>query len=279
LLRYAARVSFPETPRNAQSSGRGREVIGKRSFTVFGVLSVAALVVAATAMAATHATRGPIQGKHRTGHDTASSTNWSGYAAYGATFTDVKGSWVVPTADCSGVKGQQTTIAAFWVGLDGYGSRTVEQTGTDVDCVGTTAFYRSWYEFYPASPVFGGADKTPDPGDHMTAEVQVSGGNVTTTLHDVEQGWTLSQSAPVGSLAFSSAEWIAEKPTHRLTSFGSVGFSSATASTGTVTDGAIDNGAWSHDDITLYDHNGPRGTALATPTGLSGGTSFTINES
>jgi Peptidase A4 family len=271
-------VSFAETPTDFRPTELGREMVGTRSYTVLGVLSVAALLIAATALAAAHATRGPIQGKHPTGRGTSSSTNWSGYAAYGSTFTDVKGSWVQPTADCSGLKGQKLTIASFWVGLDGYTSNTVEQTGTDVDCVGTTALYYSWYEFYPASPVFGGADQTPQPGDRMDAEVSVANGTVTTTLHDVDQGWTLTATTPAAKLAFSSAEWIAEKPAHLLTSFGSVDFTSAAASTTSVNDGKIDNGGWSNDAITLVDHNGPNGTALATPTGLTrGGSSFTIN--
>jgi Peptidase A4 family len=251
-------------------------MVGKRSFVVFGVLSAVLLAAAGTAIAAGRSRTGPIQGKLHTGRGTTSSTNWSGYSAYGATFTDVKGTWVQPTADCSGLKGKKTTIAAFWVGLDGYVSNTVEQTGTDADCVGTTPVYAAWYEFYPASPVFGG--DTPKPGDTLTAEVSVAGGTVTTTLHDSNQGWTLTATAPAARLAFSSAEWIAEKPAHLLTAFGTVGFSSATASTAAVSDGAIDNPAWSSDAVTLVDHNGPRGTALATPSAPSGGTSFTIDE-
>jgi Peptidase A4 family len=260
-------------------------MVGNRSYTVLGVLSVAALMIAATVMAAAHATRGPIQGKQRTGRGATSSTNWSGYAAYDATFTDVKGSWVQPAADCSGVKGKKTTIASFWVGLDGYQSNTVEQTGTDVDCVGTSAVYRSWYEFYPASPVFGGADQTPQPGDTITAQVSVSDGYVTTTLNDETHPWTqsLTQTVPATRLAFSSAEWIAEKPAHLLTSFQHVAFSSATASTDGVPDGGpIDDDAWSNDAVTLYDHHGSKGTALATPgsiTDTSGESSFTIDES
>src|SRR5579859_2350124 len=62
-------------------------------------------------------------------HASASSTNWSGYAGTSSTsgaFTSVSASWVQPSGLCNG-RGQQ--YAAFWVGLDGFSSSTVEQTG------------------------------------------------------------------------------------------------------------------------------------------------------
>lgn len=82
---------------------------------------------------------GPIRDRFERGDGTASSTNWSGYAVLGSSFTSAQGSWIVPTANCSGVRGEQ--YAAFWVGLDGYNSDTVEQTGTLSDCQGKTPSY------------------------------------------------------------------------------------------------------------------------------------------
>ena len=75
----------------------------------------------------------------------AESTNWSGYAATTGTYTSVSASWTQPAGTCS--RGDQ--YAAFWVGLDGYSSSSVEQTGSEVDCVGWTAQYYAWYEMYP----------------------------------------------------------------------------------------------------------------------------------
>src|SRR5580692_9765213 len=56
----------------------------------------------------------------------AESTNWSGYAVTGSNgaFSSVSSSWTEPTATCSGRSDQ---YAAFWVGLDGYSSDSVEQ--------------------------------------------------------------------------------------------------------------------------------------------------------
>lgn len=63
-----------------------------------------------------------------------SSSIWAGYAVTGAagSFTSVSASWTQPTASCAA--GSQYT--AFWVGLDGYASKTVEQIGTEADCTG-----------------------------------------------------------------------------------------------------------------------------------------------
>ena len=41
------------------------------------------------------------------------SENWSGYAVTGSAFTVAKGSWVVPTVNCSKTPG---TYSSFWVG-------------------------------------------------------------------------------------------------------------------------------------------------------------------
>jgi len=163
------------------------------------------------------------------------SSNWSGYAATSSTtqFTSVSSSWVQPTGSCT--SGDQ--YAAFWVGLDGYSSSTVEQTGSEVDCAGRTPRYYGWYEMYPgassdyANPV--------SPGDHFTASVTYSGSNqFVLVLSDTTKGWTQTQTQTLAGAARSSAEVIAEAPccTSRggilpLTNFGTVNFTGATAAT------------------------------------------------
>ena len=95
---------------------------------------------------------GPINLVGRTFSQTngqAESTNWSGYAGTTGTYTSVSASWTQPKGTCT--SGDQ--YAAFWVGLDGYSSSTVEQTGSEVDCVGRTAEYYAWYEMYPGASV------------------------------------------------------------------------------------------------------------------------------
>jgi hypothetical protein len=163
------------------------------------------------------------------------SSNWSGYAATSSTtqFTSVSSSWVQPAGNCR--SGNQ--YAAFWVGLDGYSSSTVEQTGSEVDCVGRTPRYYGWYEMYP-----GASSDYSNPvsaGDRFTASVTYLGSNqFKLILSDTTKGWTQTQTQTLVTAARSSAEVIAEAPccTARggilpLTNFGTVNFTGASAAT------------------------------------------------
>ena len=85
---------------------------------------------------------------------TFESTNWSGYAATGTNFTRVTGSWVIPASTCA--TGSSAEYAAFWIGIDGWTSDSVEQTGTDSDCSNGKPSYYAWYEFYPNPSYYAG---------------------------------------------------------------------------------------------------------------------------
>ena len=158
------------------------------------------------------------------------SSNWAGYAATGTTFTSVSANWTQPTGHCTG--GNQ--YAAFWVGLDGYSSSTVEQTGSEVDCAGRTPQYYAWYEIYPgASMTFTDPVRA---GDQFSGSVTYASGTFTLVLKDMTKGWTETKTATSPGAARSSAEAIAEAPccTYRggtlpLTNFGTASFSSAMA--------------------------------------------------
>ena len=175
----------------------------------------------------------------------ASSGNWSGYAATGATFTAVTGTWNVPAANCQGA----ITYSSQWVGIDGDTSPTVEQDGTDADCGSGTgsASYYAWYETYGAAntdPPVGGGNSVELPtstnpvsqGDSMTGTVSVSGTTYTLAITDNTRHWSFSIPEVWSVPVRSSAEWIVERPLvggslSALTNFGTVTFSSATATT------------------------------------------------
>jgi hypothetical protein len=178
---------------------------------------------------------------HAAGHARsfqAESTNWSGYAATGANgaFSSVSGSWTEPTATCSSGRrgrGGSDQYAAFWVGLDGYNSDSVEQTGTDSDCDGSSPDYYGWYEMYPADPVY--FTNTVRPGDAISASVTFSGTETyTLVLKDSTQGWTQTITKNQTGLDRSSAEVITEAPSSNsgvlpLADFGTVNYGSSTA--------------------------------------------------
>src|SRR2546426_5533066 len=145
-------------------------------------------------------------------HDgSVSSTNWSGFAVTGSagSVSDAKGSWVVPTIQGNCPSTNQ--YSSFWVGIDGYSSSTVEQTGTDSDCQNGVPTYYAWYEFYP-HPSFLIRSLTIHPGDHISAEAHFTGRSFVVTVTDVTTGATFSTSSKVRGAQRSSAEWIAEAP-------------------------------------------------------------------
>jgi hypothetical protein len=171
-----------------------------------------------------------------TGHGrnaTATSTNWSGYAVTGANgaYKSISASWKEPTATCTSRRSAQ--YASFWVGLDGYNSNSVEQTGTDSDCSGTSPKYYGWYEMYPAFPV--NFSNTVRPGDSMSASVTFSGTQTyTLVLKDTTQGWTQTIVKSQSGLDRSSAEVITEAPSSSsgvlpLANFGTISYSTSSA--------------------------------------------------
>ncbi|HXW46684.1 MAG TPA: G1 family glutamic endopeptidase [Streptosporangiaceae bacterium] len=155
-------------------------------------------------------------GEHGIHGTEVESENWSGYAVTGAdgAYTSVSSSWTQPTATCSSGRhgrGGSDTYAAFWVGLDGYSSDSVEQTGTLIECVGSTAYYYGWYEMYPSALVT--YSNTVEPGDSFTASVTFSSPDqYTLTLEDATRGWTQTQVIDESGLDRSSAEVITEAP-------------------------------------------------------------------
>ena len=159
---------------------------------------------------------------------TDQSTNWSGYAATGANgaFKSISASWKEPTATCSSRSAQ---YASFWVGLDGFTSSSVEQTGTDSDCSGRTPQYYGWYEMFPANPV--NFTNPVSPGDSFTASVTFSGtATYTLVLKDTTKGWTQTITKNQSGLARSSAEVITEAPSSNsgvlpLADFGTINYS------------------------------------------------------
>lgn len=135
------------------------------------------------------------------------SSNWAGYSATGGRFTSVSAGWVQPAVDCA----KSDAWSGFWIGLDGDGSKTVEQIGTEADCSGGSPVYSSWYEMYPAYP--STFKDTVRPGDHFTASVTTDGsGAFTLTLSDTTQGWSHVVDKSLKNAALASAEVIAEAP-------------------------------------------------------------------
>jgi hypothetical protein len=197
----------------------------------------------------------------------ATSQNWAGYVAAGnaGTFTSVSTSWTQPTVTCDAAD----TFSSFWVGLDGAGTPTVEQTGTEADCANGAAVYGGWYEIFPNAPVF--YNEPVQPGDAMSASVVSNGGgSFTLTLSDATQNWTQTTNQSVPSAQLGSAEVIAEAPSSQavlpLANFGTVNFANATVNGQGI-------GGANPMALTMASNNG---TTEATPSALTGQSSFTV---
>jgi hypothetical protein len=248
----------------------------KRSVVLAGLaLAVTSLAAAAPAAASAATPRpahevtvrplaapgGPmIPGAARSGGTT--SPNWSGYAVSGSTYATVSASWVQPRVTCS--SGRQ--LAGFWVGLDGFNNRTVEQTGDADVCHGAKATYYAWYEMYP-----GGAHNYSNPlkpGDHMSASVTYDGGgSYTLKISDATQAWSHTAHASLDSATRASAEVIIEAPC--CTSAGGVlplaHFAKVTFTKATVDGSAI--GALHPTKIIMADSAGRHLDAVSALTG------------
>jgi hypothetical protein len=199
------------------------------------------------------------------------SGNWSGYADTGSSFSHVAASWKEPTAaSCSR---RTTSLAAFWVGIDGYSSSSVEQDGTLIECYEGTAYYYDWWEIYPENDVQVVNDV--NPGDSISAVVTRSGDSYTMGVTDsTNSGDSFSTTQTYSGAADSSAEWIAEAPTgstgvEPLTDFGTWSDTSSAVTEGS-TAGTISS--FTDDEITMVSSTG---AVEAQPGALnSSGTAF-----
>jgi peptidase A4-like protein len=201
------------------------------------------------------------------------STNWSGYADTGSGFSKVTASWTEPSATCSG---RTTSLAAFWVGIDGYSSSSVEQDGTLIECYLGTAYQYTWWEMYPTNAIQV-VGSTLAAGDRITASVVRSGTSyalkVTDSTHTADS-FTTTQTC--SSCANTSAEWIAEAPSGSSGVYPLSHFSTWTASGATVTEGSTSGviSSFTDDEITMIDS---AGAVKAQPGALnSGGNGFAV---
>jgi hypothetical protein len=198
----------------------------RRAALMLAVAATTVVAIAAPASARTSTLRHAPVHLQRIVH--ATSSNWAGWDNTGGTYTTVSASWVQPSVTCAS---RETSYSSFWIGLDGDGSNSVEQTGSESDCVSGRATYYSWYEFYPAYPV--NYTNPVRAGDHFSSTVTYSGsGRYSLTLTDSTQGWTHTKTGSASQGRNASAEVIAEAPSSSsgvlpLANFGAMTFSNA----------------------------------------------------
>jgi Peptidase A4 family len=148
------------------------------------------------------------------------SPNWSGYVVgaggVGGPFTQVSGSWTVPT-----VTGDGGSASSAWIGIGGFTSSSLIQVGTDQDWnsgvlgIGEGPSYSAWYELFPASSVT--IPNKVNGGDVMYAQITQSNplSTWTISLSDTTLGWTYTVQVTYSGDQ-DTAEWILEAPSSCL---------------------------------------------------------------
>jgi len=237
-----------------------------------GVVAVAAQPLTATAAS----TRTSAHAHHAVAHDgrgggpvkavkivpgVSTSPNWSGYVAYpsfgGISFNQVSAEWTEPTVTCP----RKDAWTLFWVGFDGWPKTdgTVEQGGTSAQCVGGVPQYSAFYEMWPTMAVT--TLFSVNPGDQISASVVYSTDTeqFLITVTDMTTGATQTETetcAATLSCARTSAEWVAESPSHfgtkvwfPLADYGTMQFTGAQATNAYGVTGPISDAQWVNSGI------------------------------
>jgi len=205
------------------------------------------------------------------------SGNWSGYADTGTGFSRLSAKWTEPKVSNCSTSGPVKAVV-FWVGIDGFSSKTVEQGGTGALCGGgQKLIYFTWWEMFPTNNIQP-VGVTLKPGDKISASVVRSGTKYTIKVTDSTTAGNSFTTAPqtCSTCKNSSAEWIGERPS---TSSGPTPL--AQFGTWTVTAAAVKAGTKSGTIKTFPDNaitmiNNPTAKkVLAKPSALnSAGNSF-----
>lgn len=219
----------------------------------------------------------------RYGIGSAQSTNWSGYADVACptcALRYVSADFTVPHLNLT--KSSDGAVAGHWVGLDGWGSTTVEQVGIDTEVQNGVDKYYAWFEMFPAPTQVWALAASP--GDNIQVSVYTVNGTYYLSLNDTTlgAGFDATATLPTGYTGRNhSAEVITEAPSQLtstgslaqvpLADYGQVNYNNATVTSRSGIHGGLGTGAlWNGYALKMV--NGTTGAALSTPSGLLSGT-------
>lgn len=222
-----ATASTTETWRTERADGSVNEQTDRNDYTLMsegGTWKISANVQPAARPTAPAAGPAPAL---QPAANTSRSTNWSGYAASGRSFTSVTGTWTVPNVSATSAGADAT-----WVGIGGLDTEDLIQAGTMATATGGGVSYEAWIEMLPDAsrtvPLAVGA------GDSVTVTLtERSPDRWLIAMKNNTTSGTYSITVSYGSTR-SSAEWVQEAPSTArgivpLSGFGSVRFSAGTA--------------------------------------------------
>lgn len=192
-------------------------------------------------------------------------TNWSGYVARASrAFSCIQGRWTQPTLTCP-VSGNASV--AIWIGFDGEtgSSRTtLEQIGTNTDCLDGRARTFAWFEILPRDRFEQEFQLEVNSGDRIAASIALVGRSYHLVIQNLTTGGVddTLQRSPNGRRL--TAEWVVEAPTvdcpsdcqvASLAAFGTVSFSADRAILAGQT-GPIGDARWSRVRLDLESRTG-----------------------
>jgi Peptidase A4 family len=202
----------------------------------------------------------------------ATSTNWSGYMAHGATYTQAEAQWHVPGV-IGGVSGTNE-YSSSWVGVGlGQSSGTeLMQAGTESDYVNGKQQNYLWYELFPLDAQFPQINVSP--GDVVGVHVSYGRGGPTFHIWDTNKGYNTTFTFGFAGADDGHAEWIYERTSinNELPYLADAPptFSSVQASTGS---------GWTTlsaaNDVAINMYNCPGTTEMAYPQPIQGTGTFT----
>jgi hypothetical protein len=200
------------------------------------------------------------------------SYNWSGWAAQYSgtcqanyTVTEVSGSWVQPSVNCS-----HNGVVQMWVGIDGITtqmlnddypiqSNATEAVGTYAACQGGVATYYLWWGLNFTTPHRIGSVPL-SPGETVSASVRYIGSTGKFTFNISAGGQDFRKKAIDPTALRQSAECLLTRPgvNHALANFGYANFTSCYATISGVHGGISGFGV----SIGLYMTNPTRTSSL-----------------
>jgi hypothetical protein len=202
---------------------------------------------------------------------TVSSGNWCGFVAsinllnpVKYVVTKVAGSWKVPNI----VASTGNTSCSLWVGIDGAGSSSVEQLGTEHDWSNGQESHYAWFEMFP-NPSHEIVGFPVAVGDTISASVTyiplVGILPVANTLfilqisNDTQRKYSVIPIVTTMVMDRLCAEWVVEAPwlnqTLPLSDFVTAYFSNCSAEMNGVM-GSINNPAWSYEGMNMVANDG-----------------------
>lgn len=208
-------------------------------------------------------------------NDNTYSTNWSGYVAKG-NFAMVQGDFIQPTINPSN---PSYTHESTWVGLGGYSSNKLVQTGTAMNTYNGTNNYYAWYEYLGTSgsvPEIRFTNITINPGDEIHTYCSFQGANDLFNAYVANNSNGTSQSVLVSlpaSVYFdsSTAEFINEHPSWNVTDNGLTNYGTTkwkNCQIYKMTNSWVNLGSTTYDLVTMTNSS----QIKAKPSGLNGQT-------